>query len=34
VPNGWTTQTGHTYTVTVTGASQPISYNVEVIDCP
>lgn len=34
VPNGWTTQAGHTYTVTVTGASQPISYNVEVIDCP
>lgn len=32
-PQGWTTQAGHTYAVSVTGASQPIDYEVEVVDC-
>jgi uncharacterized protein YkwD len=34
VPQGWKAQAGHTYQVTVTGASQPISYAVEVVACP
>jgi uncharacterized protein YkwD len=34
VPQGWTMQAGHSYAVTVTGASQPIAYTVDVIDCP
>jgi hypothetical protein len=33
VPQGWKAQAGHTYQVTVTGASQPISYAVEVVSC-
>jgi hypothetical protein len=33
-PQGWNAQAGHTYQVTVTGASQPISYAVEVVACP
>lgn len=33
VPQGWTTQAGHTYSVSVTGVSQPIEYAVEVISC-
>jgi hypothetical protein len=32
-PQGWTTQAGHTYAVSVTGVSTPISYNVEVLAC-
>ena len=32
-PNGWTTAAGHTYHVSVTGASQAIEYDVEVVDC-
>jgi hypothetical protein len=32
-PQGWTTQAGHTYAVSVTGGSQPIDYEVEVVDC-
>ena len=33
VPNGWTTQAGHNYTVTIGGTSTPISYTVQVVDC-
>jgi hypothetical protein len=33
VPNGWTTQAGHDYTVTIGGTTTPISYTVEVVDC-
>ncbi len=33
VPNGWTSQKGHTYSVNVTGVSQPISYQVQIVDC-
>jgi len=33
-PKGWKTQAGHTYDVKVTGASKPIGYQVEVVDCP
>ncbi len=32
-PKGWQTAPGHTYHVTVTGASQPIAYDVAVVDC-
>ena len=30
---GWTTQAGQSYKVTVTGASMPIEYTVDVVDC-
>ncbi len=33
VPNGWTSQAGHSYTVTIGGTSTPISYTVQVVDC-
>ena len=33
-PQGWTSQAGHTYRVSVTNISTPISYDVEVVDCP
>jgi MYXO-CTERM domain-containing protein len=33
VPNGWTTQAGHNYTVTLGGTTTPISYTVQVVDC-
>ena len=33
VPNGWTTQAGHNYTVTIGGTTTPISYTVQVVDC-
>ncbi len=33
VPQGWTTQAGHTYHVAVTGVTPAISYDVEVVDC-
>jgi uncharacterized protein YkwD len=33
VPNGWTSQIGHTYSVVVSGLSQAISYDVEVVSC-
>jgi hypothetical protein len=33
VPQGWTTEAGHTYSVSVTGVSQPINYAVEVVSC-
>jgi hypothetical protein len=32
-PQGWTSQAGHTYSVSVTGISQPISYDVQVVAC-
>jgi uncharacterized protein YkwD len=32
-PDGWQTAAGKTYTVSVTGTSTPISYQVEVVDC-
>lgn len=32
-PQGWTTQAGHTYSVSVSGTSQPISYDVKVVSC-
>jgi hypothetical protein len=34
VPNGWTTQAGHTYEIELSGVSSPIKYSVEVVDCP
>jgi uncharacterized protein YkwD len=33
-PQGWQTQAGHTYAVSVTGVSSPINYSVEVVNCP
>ena len=35
-PQGWTTQAGHTYSVTVTapGVATPISYTVQPVNCP
>ncbi|WP_394821967.1 CAP domain-containing protein [Pendulispora albinea] len=33
VPNGWTSQKGHTYSVSVSGISQPINYQVQITDC-
>ncbi|PKN46659.1 MAG: hypothetical protein CVU59_05415 [Deltaproteobacteria bacterium HGW-Deltaproteobacteria-17] len=33
IPQGWTTQAGHTYHVSVTGVTPAISYDVEVVDC-
>lgn len=33
-PSGWTSKAGTTYAVSVTGIPTPISYNVEVVDCP
>ena len=32
-PQGWTTQAGHTYSVSVSGTSQPINYDVKVVSC-
>ncbi len=32
-PQGWTTQAGHTYSVSVSGTSQPINYDVVVVSC-
>lgn len=32
-PSGWTSQAGKTYSVSVTGASMPITYDVEMVDC-
>ena len=34
VPMGWSSAAGHTYTVSVTGTSTPITYAVNVIACP
>jgi hypothetical protein len=33
-PMGWTTEAGKTYSVSISGASMPIAYEVEVVDCP
>lgn len=33
VPDGWQTTAGQTYSVSVSGASMPISYDVNVVDC-
>ncbi|WP_373047552.1 CAP domain-containing protein [Vulgatibacter sp.] len=33
VPDGWGTTVGRTYSVEVTGASEPISYSFELVDC-
>ena len=33
-PDGWTTQPGITYSVSVTGISVPIQYDVQVVNCP
>jgi MYXO-CTERM domain-containing protein len=32
-PNGWTSQAGHSYVVTIGGTTTPISYTVQVVDC-
>jgi uncharacterized protein YkwD len=32
-PMGWTTTAGKTYMVSVTGASMPIDYSVQIVDC-
>ncbi len=34
IPQGWNTTVGHTYDVSITGISSPISYQVEVVACP
>ena len=34
VPMGWTPAAGQSFTVTVAGASMPISYTVDFVDCP
>lgn len=33
-PQGWTSQAGHTYRVSVTNIATPITYDVEVVSCP
>jgi hypothetical protein len=33
VPQGWEVAAGKTYDVTVSGASEPISYSVTIVDC-
>ena len=33
-PMGWTTAAGKTYSVSISGTSMPIEYEVEVVDCP
>ncbi|HZL20607.1 MAG TPA: CAP domain-containing protein [Polyangia bacterium] len=32
-PNGWTSEAGHNYTVTIGGTTTPITYTVQVVDC-
>jgi MYXO-CTERM domain-containing protein len=32
-PNGWTSQAGHDYTITIGGTTTAISYTVNVVDC-
>jgi hypothetical protein len=32
-PSGWSSQAGHTYSVSVSGVAQAINYNVEMVDC-
>jgi hypothetical protein len=33
VPDGWEPMAGETYTVTLGGISQPITYAVQMVDC-
>ena len=33
-PQGWQTQAGHTYDVSVSGVSPAINYSVQVVSCP
>jgi uncharacterized protein YkwD len=33
IPNGWKAAAGSTYSVSVTGAEMPISYDVQIVDC-
>jgi hypothetical protein len=33
LPNGWTSQAGHSYTVTIGGTKTPVAYTVQVVDC-
>lgn len=33
IPEGWTSQAGHTYSVSVAGVSQAITYEVQMVDC-
>ena len=33
IPQGWSTQAGTTYHVSVEGVGMPIEYDVEVVDC-
>lgn len=33
VPQGWVTEAGASYDVSITGISSPISYSVEVVNC-
>ena len=33
IPMGWKAAAGTTYSVTVTGASMPVAYEVSVVDC-
>ena len=33
LPDGWSTEAGATYDVSVTGASEPISYSVQMVSC-
>jgi uncharacterized protein YkwD len=33
IPSGWTSRAGETYTVTLSGVSATISYDVEMVDC-
>jgi hypothetical protein len=32
-PDGWETTAGQTYSVSVTGTSTPVSYDIDVVDC-
>ena len=34
VPKGWTVEPGKTYDVELSGVAQPISYSVQIVDCP
>ncbi len=34
VPKGWTVEPGKTYDVALSGVAQPISYSVQIVDCP
>jgi uncharacterized protein YkwD len=34
LPSGWTSKAGETYAVSITGTATPISYEVQMVDCP